>query len=98
MTRLETARNTAEEMEKRRSRVQGELEATKKRQGEVETTCGEKFDCKTSALPAFMDELKEEVVKSLVNAEGVLGLREPDPDEKAKAEEPEDDGDEDALA
>jgi len=64
-------------MEKEKSRLTGELEATKKRLGELETKCSEEFDCEITALPGFIKQLEDEAEKSLKNAEGVLGLGEP---------------------
>jgi len=65
-------------MEKEKSRLTGELEATKKRLGELETKCSEEFDCEITALPGFIKQLEDEAEKSLKNAEGVLGLGETD--------------------
>jgi len=61
----------------------GELEATKKRLGELETKCSEEFDCDITALPGFIKQLEEEAEKSLKNAEGVLGMD----DEPAKPDD-----------
>ena len=79
MKRLEAARTRADEMEKEKSRLTGELEATKKRLGELETKCSEEFDCKITALPGFIKQLEEEAEKSLKNAENVLGMGDGEP-------------------
>jgi hypothetical protein len=66
-------------MEREKSRLTGELEATKKRLGELETKCSEEFDCEITALPGFIKQLEEEAEKSLKNAENVLGMGEDAP-------------------
>ena len=70
-------------MEREKSRLTGELEATKKRLGELETKCSEEFDCKVTALPGFIKQLEEEAEKSLKNAESVLGLNDSEPAQPA---------------
>jgi hypothetical protein len=94
-------------MEREKSRLTGELAATKKRLGELETKCQEEFDCKVTALPGFIKQLEEEAEKSLKNAESVLGMGVDEPaksDDQEPAQDPEDDvigldaEDEDALA
>ena len=87
MKRLEVARNRADELEKEKSRLTGELEATKKRLGELENKCKEEFDCDVKELPGFIKQLEDEAEKSLKNAEGVLGMDGPEP-----AKPDEDDG------
>ena len=103
MKRLEAARTKADEMEREKSRLTGELEATKKRLGELETKCSEEFDCEITALPGFIKQLEEEAEKSLKNAENVLGMGEDEPakpdaiPDEQEDDEPEQEEDEDAL-
>ena len=79
-------------MEREKSRLTGELAATKKRLGELETKCSEEFDCEITALPGFIKQLEEEAEKSLKNAENVLGMGEDAPAAKPdESDEPDED-------
>ena len=74
MKRLEAARTKADEMEREKSRLTGELEATKKRLGELETKCSEEFDCEITALPGFIKQLEEEAEKVMMSRQSLMGL------------------------
>jgi len=92
MRRLEAARTRADELEREKSRLTGELEATKKRLKEVEDRCRSEFDCEIAELPGFVGQLEAEAEKSLKNAETVLGMNgEPGVPDEAEEDEPEED-------
>lgn len=88
MERLNTVRKKAEEVDREKSRIAGELGTHKKRQEELQKKCKEEFDCKIEELPALVKDLNKQAEKSLSQAEIVLGLKEGDVEPEAKSEEP----------
>jgi len=90
MERLNTVRKRAEEVDREKSRIAGELGTHKKRQGELQDKCKEEFDCKVEELPSLVKDLNEQAEKSLQQAEVVLGIREGkvEPEEKAEEKKP----------
>jgi len=76
MDRVNTFRKKAEEVDREKSRVSGELGTHKKRQEELAGKCKEEFDCKVDEIPKLVDDLMDVSTKSLEQAEIVLGLKE----------------------
>lgn len=76
MDRLNAVRKKAEDVDREKSRISGELGSHKKRQGELAKKCKDEFDCKVEELPELVKDLEEQAEKSLQQAEVVLGLRE----------------------
>ena len=76
MERLNQVRKKAEEVDREKSRISGELGSHKKRQEELSEKCKKDFDCKVDELPGLVKDLEEQAEKSLEQAEIVLGIKE----------------------
>ena len=101
MDRLNAVRRKAEEVDREKSRISGELTTHKKRQEELAQKCKAEFECEVDELPKLASELREHAEDSLKEAEVVLGLREgevkkvenkkpePEPEKKSEPEKSE---------
>jgi chromosome segregation ATPase len=75
LKRMSTARETAEEMKTKKSRLSGELETHEKRLEELEGECVEKFGISVEELPEKIESLRKEAKELLSQAEAILGVQ-----------------------
>ena len=76
MERLNAVRKKAEEVDREKSRISGELGTHKKRQQELSKKCKDEFECDIDELPKLVEGLNKQAEESLQQAEIVLGMRE----------------------
>lgn len=74
--RLTAARAKHEELSRESSRVSGELDALKKRCGEVEVRCKAEFGCSSAELPLMVKQMREVAEAAVAGAEVGLGMKE----------------------
>ena len=72
MQRLSAAREKADEIEKKKIRLESELELHKESLEKLEKRCKEEFDCDVDALPDLIEEIEADIEKSIEKAEGML--------------------------
>lgn len=74
MTRLEVVRKKIDDLNLQKAKLAGELDNLNKQLSDLETQCKDKFDCKIEELPDIIAGLEDQAVKSLTEAETILGL------------------------
>jgi DNA repair ATPase RecN len=72
MKRLQEARKKAEEVSRRRQRIEGELDGHQKRLAELEKKCREDYGCEVAELPELSAQLEKEAEQAIVEAERLL--------------------------